>query len=162
MPPREVKHVMKVAAMSRSRYLYGLDRVPEERLSWSPGGEANSPLKLAGRAVRFVDVFAHLLQHGAVPESARATPPPVPQSREEAKRIVEEAYERLRGVLNSLSEADLEKPMPVPWGGTVPLSQMLFFFAVTLGYQQGQLNYAQMAYGDKDANIPPGWGHDTL
>jgi len=32
--------------MSRSRFVYGLDRVPDDRLNWSPGGEARTPLAL--------------------------------------------------------------------------------------------------------------------
>jgi hypothetical protein len=51
----------------------------------------------------------------------------------------------------------MDRELPVPWGGTVPLKQMMWFLMGVPGYLQGQLNYAQTIYGDMAPNIPPSW-----
>ena len=53
MPESQVQGVLKSLAMGRNRFLYGLDHVPDDRLNWSPGGEAPSPLQLAGKTALF-------------------------------------------------------------------------------------------------------------
>jgi hypothetical protein len=145
--------------MSRSRFLYGLEKTPDNRLNWSPGGEARTPLQLAGRMAFFAGHMAHRIQHPAGPEM-QGGPPPSPQTRAEAMAAVGEAFDRLRAAIAGLSEADLEQKMPFPYGGPVPVGHILWWLSGVLAYQQGQLNYAQMAYGDADANIPPNWGQE--
>jgi len=159
MPLPQLQPLLKVIAMNRSRLLYGLEKTPDDHLTWSPGGEARPALHLVGRAALFAGYLAHLIQHRAAPDM-QGGPPPLPQTREEAKAALESAFDRLRSAIAGLSEADLELKVPVPWGESVPVGHMLWSVPGVLGYQQGQLNYVQTAYGDTDANIPPNWGKE--
>src|SRR5687768_8393235 len=105
MPIPQVQYLMKTLAMSRSRFLYGLDRTADDRLNWSPGGAAATPLQLAGKAALFAGAMAHILQNRSMPDRQGGMPPP-PASREEAKAAVDAAYERLRSVIAGLTEGD--------------------------------------------------------
>lgn len=153
------EQLLKVIDMSRTRFLYGLDRTPDDRLDWSPGGSATTPLQIAGKTVRLLSVLAELIQNRTMPERP-ASPPPPPQSREEAKAALDAAFERMRTVIAELSETDLEQTVPTPWGVMTPTAQALWFINGAIGYCQGQLNYVQTAYGDTDPNMPPGWGQE--
>src|SRR5262245_24826336 len=109
--------------MARSRFLYGLDKTPDDRLTWSPGGAALSPLGLAGKMTRFLGVVSHVYQNHTMPERP-ASPPPPPPSRGEAKRLLEEGFDRVLGVLEGVKEADLQQSITMPWGQTVTLGDM--------------------------------------
>jgi hypothetical protein len=149
--------LVKSTKMAESRFLYGLDRTPDDRLGWSPGGEAKTPLDVAGRLAGFLGFFNHLLQNHTMPERP-AGPLPSPGSREEAKAAIEGAFERLRAILENMTETDLSRPLPTPWGTSIPALEMLGWINGVTGYWQGQLNYIQTIYGDVDPNTPPGWG----
>jgi hypothetical protein len=154
----QLQPLLGTLRMTQSRFLYGLERTPDDRLGWSPGETASTPLQIAGKLAAFVGFFTHMLRERSMPERP-ATPPPPPGSREEAKAAVEAAYGRLRTAIEALSAADLDHPLPTPWGATVPLVEMLWWLNGVIGYWQGQLNYLQTAYGDTDPNMPPDWGH---
>ncbi len=161
MPIQQVEDKLKSLAMARNRYLYGLSKVPDDRLNWSPGGAARSPLGLAGYYAGFLTVVAAMLRTGEWPGRPE-TPPPPPATREEAVAALEAGFAALREALSALTEADFERTLPAPWGAHIPMSQWLLLGETVLGYAQGQLNYAQMAYGDTDPNIPPDWGREEL
>jgi hypothetical protein len=150
----------KMLRMTRSRYLHGLSKVPDERLAWSPGGDAKSPLELVQMAALFLQAAAHIAKTRTPPNMAQF--PPVPTSREEATSMLEVGFAALSTVLEEVTEADLQSELPAPWegGGTITLELFLVSTMFVGGYMQGQLNYLQTAYGDKAANIPAGWGSE--
>ena len=150
----------KTLAMGRNRFLYGLDVTPDDRLAWSPGGNAYTPLQLAGRLAGFLGFITHLVQEGAMPENRGELPPP-PGSREEAKERLGAAFDRLAGVAENLSAEELARPVPTPWGEPIAAGGMLKGANQVVSYFQGQLNYLQLIYGDTNANIPPDWGKET-
>lgn len=155
MPEIPTSYVANIVRMARSRFLYGLDQVPEEQLTVAPGG-AHSPLIVADRFSAFLERLRIGLTQGISIPLKDLLPPPA-TSRAEAKARVEAGFEAVLAVLDSLTDADLERPYTAPWGKTLPTGQMLIFLAGTLGYFQGQLNYVQLTYGDADPNIPPEW-----
>lgn len=157
MSVSQVQAVLKGLAMGERRFVYGLERVPDDRLNWSPGGAAKTPLQLAGKTADFLGYFSTLLETRKHPDVAGGWPPP-PQTRAEANAKLEAAFARLRAVVAPLSEGDLSQMVPAPWG-EVTLGEALTWINGVLLYHQGQLNYVQMAYGDEDPNIPPEWGH---
>src|SRR3954447_5690230 len=168
MPESQVQSVLKSLAMGRNRFLYGLDQVPDDRLNWSPGGEAPSPLQLAGKTAVFLRGIAHVLQRGRWPERLSFSSAQ-PSDREAAKAALEEAFASLRQVIVSLSEADLAAPITLEWGrapdGVVLDLQLREMVAATpsvIGYHQGQLNLLQLVWGDSSANIPPNWGKEEI
>lgn len=153
--------VLKALAMGRSRFLYGLDRTPEDRLAWSPGGSAYTPLQLAARLALFLRASGEVIRTGAMPGRPSELPPP-PASRAEAKEHLGAAFDQLSAVIAGLSEADFDRKVATPWGEPVPVRQMLGYLPGIVNYVQGQLNYLQLIYGDTDANIPPGWGKEEI
>lgn len=156
----ELRLTAKMLRMTRSRYLHGLATVPDHRLTWSPSADAHTPLELARAAVDFLRFTAHFATYRTLP--SRETIPPIPITRDEAVAALEAGFDALSAALETVTEADLEIEVQAPWsgGGTITLG---FFLASTMyvdGYMQGQLNYLQTAYGDKNPNIPEGWGNE--
>jgi len=160
MPLPQVHHALKYLAMSRSRFLYGIDCVPEERLDWSPGGEAPTPLQLAGKTARFLAFVTHVITHRAMPERSGITPDP-PTTREAAKMLVEERFGALRHTLLGVTGTDLAATVPVPWGEAT-IEYVIANIPAIVGYHQGQMNLIQLCYGDKDPNVPPNWGQEEI
>jgi hypothetical protein len=154
----QLQPLMKLVGMSRVRFLYGLDQVPDDRLKWSPGGAALAPLALAGKTAGFLGAVTHMVRNRAMPERP-GSPPAPPPGREEAKAAVDAAFGQLRAAIDALTEADLQQPVTMPWGETISLAEMLWSVGSVIGYHQGQLNYLQLAYGDTDPNMPPDWGY---
>lgn len=155
MPSIDLADLAKSVAMARERLVHGLEQTPEEQLSQSASETAKSPLRIAAFAVRFVGFMGPYLKEGNPPD--RSAPWPEVDTRESAIAQVNAAFDKLETAINSLTEEDLQRPMVVPWGATVPTSTMVVFGVGALGYIQGQLNYAQTVYGDMDPNIPPQW-----
>lgn len=160
MPIPQVTILLKGLAMGRNRFLYGLDQTPDDRLSWTPGGEAGTPLQLAGRLAGFLSFLGTWVQTGEMHRGG-GEPPPPPATREEAKERLGAAFDRMRQVALDLTEPDLARMMPTPWGEPTPLEQVIVNLPGIVSYFQGQLNYLQLSYGDTNANIPPNWGKET-
>jgi hypothetical protein len=158
MADPQITSFLKGLAMARNRFLYGLDKVPDDRLNWTPGGSAKSALQLAGRLTGFMSMFAGAIKTG---EFARPTgeAPPAPETRDAAKAAVEGAFARVREGVSGLSGADLERDLTAPWG-PMKLRDLLGGVQSVGGYAQGQLNYLQLCYGDEDPNMPPNWGQE--
>jgi hypothetical protein len=160
MPLPQAHNVLKYLVMAQNRFLHGFDRVPDDRLSWSPGGEAPTPLQLAGKLTRFLTFITHVLADRQMPERTGAPPEP-PATREEAKRVVDSGFATLRGAVTGLTERDLAAEVPVPWGQAT-IEHVLWQIPAVVGYLQGQMNLVQLAYGDTDPNIPPDWGREEV
>jgi hypothetical protein len=129
--------------MGRQRFLHGLDCVPDDRLGYSSGGSAHTPLQLAGRLAGFIDHRARVLA-SAPGEQVSRSAPAVPASREEAASLVNAAFSSLARAVEGLSDADLERTVPMPWGAEMSLGAMLLTSLNVVGYFQGQLNYCQL------------------
>ncbi len=138
------------------RFLHGLRQVPDDRLDWKPTETAKTPLQIAARMSGHVRFVARAIADRTVPDRAQFYADP-PTTRDEAEAAVLAAAGTLVYVLERLSPEDLEQPMQAPWGETLPVRRYLPMSLNSLSYFQGQLNYAQLAYGDADPNIPPRW-----
>ena len=149
-------HLVTLLEMGRQRFLHGLDCVPDDRLTHSPGGNAHTPLALAGRLAGFIDHRARVLASAPGEQVSRSTPV-VPETRNDAETLVNLAFISLTSALEGLSDADLERTITMPWGAEMSLGAMLLTSVNVIGYFQGQLNYCQLSYGDTDPNIPPSW-----
>jgi len=143
--------------MARDRFTHGLKCTPDDRLQWTPGGSAKSALDIAGRLAGFLGFISAGVATGALPEMAGRTPPPPPATRDAATAALEGAFGALIDAARGLSEADLAKSVPAPWGTPMTISQWLYLAQGVSGYFQGQLNYLQLCYGDEDPNMPPSW-----
>ena len=157
MPNVSTEYLVKIIGMSRHRFLYGLEQVPDDRLHWSPADGARTILQLCDYIAGFLTVVAMLTEQGAMP-SQRPTPPPPSTSREEAVPRLERAYGAVQAAVSGVDEAALSKTLIPPWRTETTMEQMLWFLPTALGYYQGQLNLYQVCYGDVNPNMPPGWG----
>ena len=119
-----LQSLLKGMEMGQRRFLYGLEKTPDDRLKWSPGGEGKTPLDVTGRVSGFLGFFTHMLQNHTMPERPSG-PAPSPGSREEAKASVEAAFRQLRAHIEGMTESDLAQTLPTPWGTTVSIFQAL-------------------------------------
>ena len=156
MPIPQAHYVLKGLAMGQRRFLHGIDCTPDDRLNWSPGEADKTPLAVAGRLGGFLTFAAHMLRHREIPNREGAPEPP-PATRAEARSAIESAFSAARQAVENLEEEHLKVSVPAPWGETT-LEEMLWWLNGLVLYHQGQLNYIQLCYGDKDPNIPKGWG----
>ena len=147
-----VQPLLKALDLGHSRFTYGIERTPDDRLNWSPGGATKTPLQLAGKLAAFYGFFTLGLRGEA---RGRDLPEP-PTSREEAITRLNSAFEVFRTTIEGLTEADLEQRRTPPWGES-SVREMLWWLQGALMYHQGQLNYVQLAYGDEDPNMPTEW-----
>lgn len=155
MASSDLQYLCKVIERGRSRFVYGLDRVPQDKLEWPPGGSAHSAIGLAGRLVTFLGFIGYMTRERAMPERRGGGEPP--RSVEEAKAAINAAAAELISAVSALTQEDLEKTLPAPWGVEIPLGEWAWMIPGVIGYHQGQLNLLQLAWGDTDPNIPPEW-----
>jgi hypothetical protein len=155
----EVESTLKYLRMAEDRFLYGLERTPDDRLNWNPGGATLTPLQLAGKLAGIVAFFAHFVITDEMPERPRGAADTTP-TREAVVAQLNASFARLREVVEGLTEDDLAREIQVPWGRAT-VREAVSWVPNIFGYMQGQLNYCQLAYGDTDPNIPPSWRKDT-
>jgi hypothetical protein len=144
------------ARMARERFVYGLSKVPDDRLNWSPAETAKTPLQIAGAlAASILSFFVPIIATKALPsmEGNQGAPP---TSRAEVNRALTNAFDALDAAIDGTKPEALSHPISTPEvpGGTLPLADWIGMALTTCSYFQGQLNYVQTAYGDLDPNIP--------
>ena len=152
--------LLSLLVMSHNRFTYGLEQVPEDRLNWSPGGSAKTPLQLAGSVAGFLTFVAAMVADGRMPERS-GDPPAAPETRPEARRRLDAAFANLQQAVANQTDESLARTVTAPWRAEIPVRDFLWMVASVVGYWQGQLNYLQLAYGDTNANIPPDWGQEA-
>lgn len=157
MAVKQAEDFIGAMTMIRDRFTYGLKCTPDDRLQWTPGGSAKNALEIAGKLAGFLGFISAGIATGALPDMAGRTPPPPPPTRDAATTAVEGAFGTIIDAARGLSEADLAKSVPAPWGAQMTIAQWLNAAQGVCGYFQGQLNYLQLCYGDEDPNMPPSW-----
>jgi hypothetical protein len=150
----QVQPAVQSLKFAKRRMEYGIEVVPDEKLSWSPGGSAPSALAVAGKIERFAHFITHLINHRAMPEGAPPAYEP-PADRAAALASLDRGFNKLSDALESLTESDLALTAPAPWGTPIPLAGWVHFATAVPAYFQGQLNLIQLCYGDENPNIPP-------
>ena len=151
----QLKGIDSALGFAHRRFTHGFAQVPEERLNWSPGGSAHTPLAIAGRVVRFIGFIGAALGARAMPTPPAGGFAAGPDTRAAALEAIDGAFERLHAALGSLTEADLALTLRAPWGQDMTLAEWAAFVNQVIGYLQGQMNLVQLAYGDEEPHIPP-------
>lgn len=153
----EVQDCITMLEFARDRYIHGLSVTPEDKSLWTPGGKTRNVLIQASRTANLVGILEHLLGTGQFPQQGGPLAPEA-ATLEAAQKEVREAYTRFLAVLEKLTAEDLERVVPAPWGEQITVRRWLYLANQALGYSQGQMNFLQLAYGDDNANMPPGYG----
>jgi hypothetical protein len=156
MPTADVTALIKNVGMAKDRFVFGFEKVPEDRLTFKPSETSASPLEVAGKAAGFAAFLAQFIAEGTMPDRSGG-PKPAPASREAALAALNEGFDSLAQRLGGLSDEDLNRTLTMPWGTTISARDMLWGVTGVIGYWQGQLNYVQTIYGDMEPNIPPSW-----
>jgi hypothetical protein len=144
------------ARMARERFVYGLSKVQDDRLNWSPAATAKTPLQIAGAlAAGILSFFVPIIATKALP-SMEGGQGALPTSREEVNGALTDAFDALDAAIDGTKAEELSHPIPTPQvpGGTLTLEVWIGMALTTCSYFQGQLNYVQTACGDLDPNIP--------
>jgi hypothetical protein len=148
--------MIKNIGLARDRFVFGLEQVPEDRLTFKPSETSASPLEVAGKMAGFTAFLGQFIAEGTMPDRSGG-PKPAPASREAALEAVNGGFAGMVERLGALSDEDLNRSLTMPWGTVTSARDMLWGVPAVVGYWQGQLNYLQTVYGDMEPNIPPSW-----
>lgn len=151
----QIEPIVGVLEFSRKRFTYGLTCVPAEQLNQSMGGSTSTPRQIAGKMAGFLAFIGTAIQNREMGAPNRGPVESEPQTTEELIAAVNAAFKIASDALASLTEEDLAKTMPAPWGEVMTLATWAVVLPNIAGYWQGQLNMAQLAYGDENPNIAP-------
>lgn len=133
-----------------------LATTPDDKLNWSPGGEARTPLMQVAHVSAAIEGMVGWFQGQAMDWSDikaidagwRAAEKKV-QTREQAETMLEAARAKYHAYLDSLTEEQLAKDFPLPFGPR-PMSDVITFPADHTRGHAAQLEYTQTCYGDVD------------
>lgn len=126
-------------------------RLPEEKRSWSAGGEARSALDMVAECVILNGSTAETIQMRASPAaSAYAT-----YSRDKAdlcenwpalKTLLDENTTRMVEVIRALPDEELSVEVQMPWGA-MTLTQLASYPYWNMSYHEGQINFIASMLG---------------
>lgn len=137
----------------KSRMLNTFQHVPDDKLNYSPGGAAKTPLQLVGHCGFSGMFLSEWIAGRAQPNPAdhdRAGAENSVQTREAAVAVIEESVQKIQAVLDSLTEANLSEDRPAPFGGPFTVRDLMFLPALHLFSHASQIDYLQTIWGDTD------------
>lgn len=76
MPAPHIQGLITLVERHRSRFLYGLDRMPDDRLAWTSGEAGTTPLQIAAKVVESLGFVTHQLKTGEFPDPKGFQPEP--------------------------------------------------------------------------------------
>lgn len=129
--------------------------MPEDKLNWKTMGEARTPLHMLQECAYYLPTLAPMLTPGG-DFMAVAGPLMEESTSWDTLDKVEAAYNRFLpdtlAFIRSVPDEDLGNDVPIPWaeGLTMPVWKVLMSLYWNLVYHQGQINYVQTMYGDKE------------
>jgi uncharacterized damage-inducible protein DinB len=143
--------IAKKATMGQAELLVkDTGYIPEDKLPWCPLGCAKTAAdilrEIAESNVRISAAVGGEQQGAAEQEFAKK----VEQASglDELGELVKESARIVCRVLDGLTEADLQKIRPMPWGAPYLLGEAIFLPASHMTYHDGQINYIQTLLGD--------------
>jgi uncharacterized damage-inducible protein DinB len=120
--------------------------IPEDKLTWSPGGKATSALQILGHVSGFVEWLVQSIESGQMYQGSTDDSP---ANLAEAEALCKAAMERFATWARGLSDETLSKDVVFPWE-TAPAWRVLNYFDWNNTYHMGQLNYIQLLLGDEE------------
>jgi hypothetical protein len=134
-------------------YLRDLKATPEDQLTASPKGDARSICQFTGEVAGFNYMVAGMLIDKPYPKKT-------PEEREafyatikdkaSAVAAIEQSLSVLVDAINQVPEKDWATMIEAPWGQPISKFGLAMFASLHSSYHDGQLNYIQTLFGDKD------------
>jgi hypothetical protein len=131
--------------------------VPEDRIVWSPGGDARSVLSQMQEIAMSGAFFTPVLRTGSMPEldgHGRREMARIRSSYDTLDKCVDAALignSELCLAVMDLTDDRLDEEVWLPLGGgmTLTIAEVIGKHAWNLAYHQGQINQIQLLLGDK-------------
>jgi len=128
-------------------FAHNLGFIPEERARWKPEPAAKSPIEIAAEAIRVLRMYRPIFDG---PEFPKAPPPaPSPDTLGEAGNLLLAAAEDYAAALEAAGP-ELNRPQPMPFGGTFRAYRAACFPLMDLFNHHGQILYLQSILGDAE------------
>lgn len=130
-----------------SNMAHNLDFIPDDKLSWKPGPDANSALEVMYHTAGAVNGLSSLIDGSAPAELA-------PQgTRDDAKAALQAAVDGYVVKLNSLTPEDLGRTVTGTPIGDIAMGQLINMPVVDALHHHGQLAYIQTLLGDTESHF---------
>ena len=155
-----IAEAKKSAEMGKEDLLKTFSYVPDEKLHWSPGGEARSPIWIVAHCGYSTNAFATFVRDGKmafeqdpaeaskqIRQGGRDT-----KTREEAVALVEKSTAEFIAALDTMTPERYASMTPTPFG---PLP-MAMWVEVTGPHMMGharQVDYLQTIWGDLEDHM---------
>ncbi len=126
-------------------------RLPEEKRSWSPMGEARTALDQVAECAMLNGSTANLIQSRTWPKDADMSEffrAKAELARDESAvlSLLQENTEKVIGVIRSVPDGDLAVEVQMPWG-PMTLAQIVAYPYWNMSYHEGQINYIASMLG---------------
>ena len=121
--------------------------IPEEKFAFCPMGCAKTAKDILAEIARGNVMLGVAIAQGAPDEEFNKRVEQASTLDELGKLVIESA-EKACQVMDSLSEADLDREVTMPWGASFPISTAILLPAGHMTYHDGQINYIQTLLGD--------------
>ena len=129
-------------------FAYNLGFIPADKLSWKPSPTAKSALEITAHQIFGMRAMKTALTTGF------GAPMPVLDSLEDAQNQIREATKTYAAWLESLSSADLEGEIELPFG-SFPRIAAALMETQDLVHHHGQICYIQTILGDNEDHFLP-------
>lgn len=136
-----------------------LEKVPDDRLQWSPAPSARNPLHLVAHCGFSLDFIRKMLEGEPpfpIPTTAGADAQFLEMeskitTREQALEIWSQSFDRFVAFLKTVNDEDMNRLVNLPFGmDPLRLRFMLGVGSMHTREHVAQLEYVQTAYGDRD------------
>lgn len=129
---------------------YNLDFIPDDKLDWKPAPEANSALEIVNHVMHPLTAMRAALEGGEF--KSDFTPA---STRDEAKRILQDAANAYGATLRSVSPENLQGTIQHPTRGAIPMQLAATMPVRDLLHHHGQIAYLQTLLGDAHSHFAP-------
>jgi len=140
------------ADKAKGRLLRTFESVPDDKLSFSPGGEAKTALQIVEHAGGSNLFFSRWIAGTAAPnpeEAKKHQDESHVQTRIEALQLIEESHRALLASLDGISDATLEDDRESPFG-VWKLRDVIYLPILHYHGHASQIDYLQTIWGDMD------------
>lgn len=126
-----------------------------DKLEWKPLDQGRTVLDMAQECAQSASWFAQMLEDRScdgfsMDDYPKAQAERATWSLDECERKLTDNTQRLAAAIRAIPDADLDQALTLPWGKTATLYEVISYHYRNVTYHEGQVNYIQTLYGDKE------------